>query len=69
MYQFGEQLLVYNVNVCILRIINDVSLSFDSLKIPTNIYIEAYFMSQEEKLPKILIVEDDERLARLTQNT
>ena len=24
-------------------------------------------MSQEEKLPKILIVEDDERLARLTQ--
>ena len=26
-----------------------------------------HYMSQEEKLPKILIVEDDERLARLTQ--
>ncbi|ENV55775.1 two-component system response regulator RstA [Acinetobacter baylyi] len=65
MYQFGERGLVYNVNVCILQSIKSVYLlDFDRY---TPIDHRGKSMSQEEKLPKILIVEDDERLARLTQ--
>ena len=64
MYQFGECYLVYNVNVCILLcILKRIRRIFKD----TLIHIKGHFMSQEEKLPKILIVEDDERLARLTQ--
>jgi two-component system response regulator RstA len=64
MYQFGECYLVYNVNVCILLdMLKRILWIFkDNL-----IHIKGHFMSQEEKLPKILIEEDDERLARLTQ--
>ncbi len=64
MYQFGECYLVYNVNVCILlNILKRILWIFKD----TLIHIKGHCMSQEEKLPKILIVEDDERLARLTQ--
>ncbi|MND66279.1 Transcriptional regulatory protein RstA [compost metagenome] len=64
MYQFGECYLVYNVNVCILlNMLKRILWIFKD----TLIHIKGHFMSQEEKLPKILIVEDDERLARLTQ--
>ena len=64
MYQFGECYLVYNVNVCILL---DMLKRILWIFKDTLIHIKGHFMSQEEKLPKILIVEDDERLARLTQ--
>ena len=65
MYQFGERYLVYNVNVCIFaKYIKWYLLIF---KRDITIQLKGQFMSQEEKLPKILIVEDDERLARLTQ--
>jgi two-component system response regulator RstA len=64
MYQFGEQHLVYNVNVCILLIIFRRILWILKGYVQSN---KGQSMSQEEKLPKILIVEDDERLARLTQ--
>ncbi len=65
MYQFGERPLVYNVNVCILQIIFSRIYWISKGYLSTT--IKGLHMSQEEKLPKILIVEDDERLARLTQ--
>ncbi len=64
MYQFGECHLVYNVNVCILQIIFKRIYRISIGYAHSN---KGQSMSQEEKLPKILIVEDDERLARLTQ--
>ncbi len=64
MYQFRECHLVYNVNVCILQIIFKRIYRISNRIRPPN---KGQSMSQEEKLPKILIVEDDERLARLTQ--
>ena len=65
MYQFVERPLVYNVNVCILQIIFSRIYWISKGYLSTT--IKGLHMSQEEKLPKILIVEDDERLARLTQ--
>lgn len=65
MYQFGEQDLVYNVNVCILQNISERIPWI--LKDTLSRQNKGALHEPRRKVTKILIVEDDERLARLTQ--